>query len=235
MVAHGQSLYRIGGFEARNQTGEEHDLWSTATVSRFNTQQQQWSDLPALPEARSSFDAAVLGDTIYVIGGWAMAGDARRVWHETAWKLDLSEEVLQWQPIANAPFERRALAVAAHDGRLYAIGGMTSGDETSLETDIYDPQSDSWTQGPELVGDSGMAGFGASAFATGGRLYVTTVSGTLQRLTADGKSWQVIAITPTARFFHRMLPIGENQFVMVGGSNREGRVTGVEVIEFTGE
>src|SRR5690606_41913543 len=25
MVAHGQSLYRIGGFEARNQAGEEHE------------------------------------------------------------------------------------------------------------------------------------------------------------------------------------------------------------------
>lgn len=233
MVAHGSSLYRIGGFEARNQSGEEHDLWSVATVSRFDVQKQQWSDLPPLPEARSSFDAAVLGDTIYVMGGWAMAGDARRVWHETAWKLDLSQDVPQWQPIANAPFERRALAVAAHDGKIYAIGGITSGDDTTLETDVYDPQSDSWTQGPELVGESGMAGFGAAAFATGGRLYVTTVSGTLQRLTADGKSWEVVATLPTGRFFHRMLPIADNRFVLVGGSNREGRVTAVEVIELT--
>lgn len=235
MVAHGQSLYRIGGFEARNPAGEEHDLWSVATVARFDLDQQQWTDLPPLPEARSSFDAAVLGDTIYVIGGWAMAGDARRVWHETAWKLDLSRDDLQWQPIAKAPFERRALAVAAHDGRIYAIGGMTSGDETTLETDVYDPQNDTWSKGPELIGESGMAGFGAAAFATGGRLYVTTVSGTLQRLAADGESWEVVASTPTARFFHRMLPVGENRFVMVGGSNRDGRVTRVEVMEVMGE
>ncbi len=235
MVSHGKSLYRIGGFEARNKADEEQDLWSVALVARFDPQQRQWTDLPSLPEARSSFDAAVLGDTIYVIGGWAMAGDARSEWHKTAWKLDLSEDVLRWQRIADAPFERRALAVAAHNGRVYAIGGITSGDETTLETDIYDPQSNSWTQGPELVGENGMAGFGAAAFATGGRLYVTTVSGTLQRLTVDGKSWEIIAKTPTPRFFHRMLPIGENRFVMVGGSSRQGRITEVEVIEYTGD
>ena len=232
LVPHGGKLYRIGGFEARNAKGEEDSLWSSDSVACFDPATAKWTDLPSLPEPRSSFDAAVLGDTIYVIGGWAMAGDARRVWHETAWKMDLTKASPSWEPIAKAPFERRAVAVAAHDNKLYAIGGITSGDDTVRETDVYDPASDTWAKGPELVGSEGMTGFGASAFATGGKLYVSTVTGTLQRLSDDGASWIVAGHTPTSRFFHRMLPIDDQRFIVVGGSNMTvGRFKAVEVFQ----
>lgn len=230
LVPHGGKLYRIGGFEARNPAGDEQDLWSVDSVASFDPATGQWSDLPPLPEPRSSFDAVVMGDHIYVVGGWGMAGDARRVWHETAWKMDLTQNPPTWTALAPAPFERRALALAAHGGKLYAIGGINSGDETSLETDIYDPVTDSWSTGPELVGDSGMTGFGASAFATGGDLFITTVTGSLQKLAKDGSAWTVVAELPTGRFFHRMLPSSEDAFVLIGGSNMQGRVTDVERI-----
>lgn len=231
LVPHGNKLYRIGGFEARNKKGDEQDLWSVGSVSSFDPKTNQWSDMPALPEPRSSFDAVVMDDHIYVVGGWGMAGGGRSTWHETAWKMDLTQDKPQWAAIAKAPFERRALALAAHDGKLFAIGGMTSGGETSLETDIYDPKSDSWTRGPELIGEDGMTGFGASAFATGGNLYISTVDGSFQQLSADASKWNVIAQTSTARFFHRMLPVSENAFVVVGGSNMRGRITAVERFE----
>jgi N-acetylneuraminic acid mutarotase len=230
LVPHGGKLYRIGGFEARNAAGDDQDLWSVDSVASFDPATGQWSDMPPLPEPRSSFDAVVLGDHIYVVGGWGMAGDAKRVWHETAWKLDLTQDQPKWTSIAATPFERRALALAAHDGKLYAIGGISSGDETSRETDIYDPATDSWTTGPELVGDSGMTGFGASAFATGGELYITTVTGSLQKLAKDGSQWTVVSEMPTGRFFHRMLPAGDDAFVLIGGSNMKGRITDVERI-----
>ncbi len=70
-----------------------------------------------MPEPRSSFDAAIIDHTIYVIGGWSMQGDAPRVWHETAWKLDLQSKKPSWLAIAKQPFERRALAVAAFGGK----------------------------------------------------------------------------------------------------------------------
>jgi len=231
LVPHGDKLYRIGGFEARNKTGDEHDLWSVDSVTSFDPKTNQWTAMPALPEPRSSFDAVVMGDHIYVVGGWGMAGGGRSTWHETAWKMDLTQDKPQWTAIAKAPFERRALALAAHDGKLFAIGGITSGGETSLETDVYDPKSDSWTQGPELVGEDGMTGFGASAFAAGGNLYISTVAGSFQKLSPDASKWDVIAQTPTGRFFHRMLPVSENAFVVVGGSNMRGRIKAVERFE----
>ena len=231
LVPHGDKLYRIGGFEARNKDGDEQDLWSVDSVTSFDPKTNQWTDMPPLPEPRSSFDAVVMDDHIYVVGGWGMAGGGRSTWHETAWKMDLTQDKPQWTAIAKTPFERRALALAAHDGKLFAIGGITAGGDTSLETDIYDPNSDTWTQGPGLIGEDAMTGFGASAFATGGNLYISTVAGSFQKLSPDASEWDVIAQTPTARFFHRMLPVSDSAFVVVGGSNMRGRIKAVERIE----
>ena len=256
LVAHGNRLYRVGGFSAMNKEGEDHDLWSQSDVACFDPADGKWHELPALPERRSSHDAAVVGDSIYVVGGWAMKGEGDSAWHTTAWKLDLTSQPLRWQPIAAPPFQRRALAAAAHNGKLYAIGGMQEEGGPTTKTAVYDPASNKWSEGPALVvqdeakpegkssgessKDSGqrrnmsggmMTGFGASAFATGGHLYATTVQGTLQRLSEDGSKWEVIGKTPTGRFFHRLLPLDDQRLIVVGGSNMSvGKYEEVEII-----
>lgn len=236
MEPHDGKLIRIGGFTAMNAPGEDHHLVSQDAVAMIDPDAATptWVALPSLPEPRSSFDSAVLGDTLYVIGGWAMAGEDDRQWHETAWAMDLSAPSPQWKAIADPPTIRRANAVAAHGGKIYSIGGITDFGDTTLTTEVYDPDSDQWSAGPDLVGEEPIAGFGASAFAVGGDLYISTVAGTLQRLSDDGRRWDVVGQTPTQRFFHRMLPIADGHFVVVGGSNREGRVREVEVYAVPG-
>lgn len=249
LVAHGGKLIRLGGFTAKNAPGADQDLWSLSDVVQFDSATKAWTDQPALPEPRSSFDAAVLEDTIYVVGGWNMAGAAEAVWHETAWALDLTREPLEWKPIARAPFQRRALSVAAHDGSIFAIGGMQREGGITTRVDVYDPRTDAWTRGPSLIGkpsvdadDEGstsrrntdMTGFGSSAFATGGRLYVSTIQGQLQRLKADGSAWEIVQKTPTARFFHRMVPIDERRLLIVGGANMQsGKFEEVEILDIS--
>ncbi|MCA9067350.1 MAG: DUF1668 domain-containing protein, partial [Planctomycetaceae bacterium] len=192
LVPHGDKVYRIGGFTAKNAEGEEHDLWSQNTVAEFDPQTKKWNPMPPLPEPRSSFDAAVLNDTIYVVGGWSMQGDQDSQWHKTAWKLDLSQDKPAWQPLPNPPFQRRALSLAAFDGKIYAIGGMQQEGGPTTEVAVFDPQSQKWSEAGKLQGDEPITGFGSSAFATGGRLYVTTIKGNLQRLSKDGKSWEIV-------------------------------------------
>ncbi|REJ72343.1 MAG: hypothetical protein DWQ29_21430 [Planctomycetota bacterium] len=231
LVAHDGKLYRIGGFTAKNAKGEDHDLWSQSSVARFDPQHGEWSEMPPLPEPRSSFDAAVLGDSIYVVGGWSMEGEGEHVWHNSAWRLDLSQESPEWQALPTPEFHRRALAVAAHDGKLYAIGGMQEEGGPTRRVDVFDPESGTWSEGPELIGVDGITGFGASAFATGGRLYVSTIKGTLQRLSEDGSNWELVGKTPTARFFHRLLPLDDERLLVVGGANMGiGKFEEIEVL-----
>lgn len=230
MVAHDGKLYRIGGFMAKNQRGEEQSLWSQAGVSCFDPKTKQWTEVAPLPEPRSSFDAAVLGDKIYVVGGWSMQGDKESTWHQTAHVLDLGQQQAAWEPLPAPTFQRRALSVAAHQGKVYAIGGMQPEGGPTTRVDVYDPITKSWSEGPRLIG-KGMDGFGSSAFATGGRLYVSTYSGDLQRLAPDGKSWEVLRKLPTARFFHRMLPFSKDALVIVGGANMSiGKFEAIEII-----
>lgn len=235
LVAAGDSVYRIGGFQALNTEEEESNLKSRPHVVAYNAKTGEKKDAPQLPEPRSSHDAAVIGDTIYVVGGWKLDSENEQedhTWHETAWKLDTSKVGAQWEPIANPPFQRRALAVAAFQGKLFVIGGIENKGWASNRVDIYDPKTDKWSQGPDLLDRSALKAFGCTAFAVGDQLLVSTINGDVQQLSEDQSSWSVIGRSERQRFFHRLLPVSKNSFVMLGGGNMdEGRF--VEVDQFT--
>ncbi|QDV82071.1 kelch repeat-containing protein [Stieleria magnilauensis] len=232
LVAYQNRLIRIGGFTAVNELGQAQDLRSQASVASYDPESNAWTDLPALPEARSSLDAAVLGDRVYVFGGWKLDGKSTESqWHQTAWSLDLSDPAATWHPVATPPFKRRAISVAAHDGKLYVIGGMNSDGKPTTRVDVFDPQEESWSLAPSLPG-RGMMGFGAASFAAGETLYVSTMDGLLHRLSSDGQRWETIAKSERARFFHRMLPTGDGALLMVGGADMEiGKFTQIDRIE----
>ena len=233
MVACQGKLYRIGGFAAKNEKGGDQDLWSQADVACYDPKANQWTDLSPLPEPRSSFDAAVLNNQIYAIGGWKLAGGAEEHWHTTAYSIDVSTQNPRWQKLPTPPFQRRALAVAAYDGKIYVIGGMQSEGGPTTRVDVFDPETQKWSVGPSLLGEP-MDGFGPSAFATGDCLYVSTYSGKLQRLDQNGKQWESVTKLERARFFHRMLPLSETRLISVGGASMEsGKFDEVDVIDVT--
>ena len=74
LVADRDSLYRIGGMSAHQKPGQPNDLVSVADFARFDPVAKTWTELPALPEPRSTHDAVVVGDKLYVVGGWSMRG-----------------------------------------------------------------------------------------------------------------------------------------------------------------
>lgn len=187
LVAHRGWIYRIGGMAARNPAGAPHDLHSHATVSRLHPGDSRWEALPSMPEARSSHDAAVLGDTLYLVGGWRLRGaGVAPVWHETALALDLSRTGATWRTLPQ-PFKRRGLCLAPHGGQLWCLGGMTDGDSPSLAVDVLDVTTGMWRRGPDLP-PGRLKGFGASACSLEGRLYVSGMSGTVWRLNTRGRN-----------------------------------------------
>ena len=76
LAAHGDSLIRIGGMRAANSASEAARLDSVTEVARFGLDTGTWQPLPDLPKGRSSHNAVVVGDTLYVLGGWQLvSGD----------------------------------------------------------------------------------------------------------------------------------------------------------------
>lgn len=226
LVASKDGIIRVGGMAARNAPGDEQDLWSSETASLYTPAQSSWTALPKLPQRRSSHDSIVSGHTLYVIGGWRLEGDADAVWHDTYLTLDLSQPGATWQSHPQ-PFKRRALAVQAIDGKVYAIGGMNDDNKTVSDVAVLDAATGQWSDGPKLPADK-IGGFGFAAVAHDGRLFASGLNGTLLELRRD--QWLPVAKLAHPRYFHRLLPAGPGKLVAIGGENREGAKPAPEII-----
>lgn len=230
MVQHNGTLYRVGGFEARNKKGEDHDLHSTDLFARFDVESASWISLTPLPEPRSSLDAVVVDDTLYVVGGWTLSGDTETVWREEGLSLDLSKRDAKWQRFT-VPFQRRALSLGHRDGKLYVVGGMQKEGGPTSKVQVYDLKSKIWSEGPKLPGDGKMEGFGSSCFDVGGKLVASTYSGSVLVLNSDGNGWDEVHKFNPGRFFHRLLPVSSDSFLLVGGANMgTGKIMDVPVL-----
>lgn len=77
---------------------------------------------------------------------------------------------LRWQTRAQMPTPRTHLAVAVHDGLIYAIGGVSS-DGVSARVEVYDPAADVWQVSglkPTPVGFVSAAVIGDRIYLPGG-------------------------------------------------------------------
>jgi N-acetylneuraminic acid mutarotase len=231
LVSHGGKIYRVGGWEAKNSEGDEWNLYSSPDFSRFDPKVGKWEDLAPLPRGRSSHDAAMLGSRLYVVGGWELKGGDGD-WHDTALVCDLAAARPEWKEIAQPPFKRRALAVAAYAGKIYAIGGMDDGGEMTTGIDVYDPQSDKWSKGTAIPGEA-TGGFGISAIGTESGLFASPRTGEVYRLDAADAAWKQIGKLEHPRFFHRLVAVDADTLVAVGGTARGGKVAEVESLSAT--
>lgn len=231
LVAHGGRLYRVGGMNARNATpDDEEDLHSVADFARFDSASGEWTALAPLPAPRSSLDAVVIGDRLYVVGGWTLAGSRDGTWLDHALVYDLADPDAGWQQLPTQPFRRRALAAGRWQDMLVAIGGIDQGGDVSTRVDLFDPATGQWSQGPDLPSHDDMAGFGVSAWNLRGRLCASGSDGVVYLLADDGKSWESVARLARPRFFHRLLPADPETLVAVGGATEDGHLANVEVI-----
>ena len=229
LVAHDGFIYRIGGMAARNQADAKQDLYSLSLVQRFDPQTGHWEDLAPLPAVRSSHDAVVIGDKLYVAGGWQLAGGTNKAaWPANALVLDLAHPQAGWHAFPQ-PFQRRALALAALGSRVICIGGMDSDNQPTLAVDIYDPASGQWTKGPALPPGQ-YKGFSCSAIAQDGRVYVAAFQGDLLRLATDEKSWEVVGRLEHPRMAHRLVTAGKTQLIALGGEDGEEKRPDLELL-----
>lgn len=237
LVTDGKFLYRIGGLTFLNGSGEETNFKSTQHFARYDVKKNEWTELAPLPEPRSSLDAAVLGQSIYVAGGWNLQGKSSREapWHDHILKYDLDNPDAGWQSIEGPGYNTRALSVAAHDGKLYLLGGIQQRGITK-QVSVYDPTTKNWSKGPELNPDSAAAGFATSSFATGGHLYYTGGSGVVYKLNDKKTDWEVADRLLFPRMFLRLLPLSDNQLIALGGTSMSaGRVGVVESLRVDAE
>lgn len=225
LATHGGKIYRVGGMDPRNAPGAKADNYSVTTAARYDPAAGKWEELAALPSPRSSHDLAVLGNQLYVLGGWDMRGRAGgNHWLDHMNVLNLADAGATWQAAPQA-FERRALIAAVHQGKIYVLGGFTEESDPMLRVDIFDPASKTWSQGPDLPGKD-ENGFAPAACELNGRLYVSVGDGGLYRLA--GEAWEKVATT-TPRIVHRLVPSGSS-ILVIGGAAKGDNLNLIEQV-----
>ena len=229
LVAHRGYIYRTGGMAARNLAGQRQDLYSTALAQRFDTRAKHWEDITPLPAVRSSHDAVIVGNDLYLVGGWQLAGGTNKpAWPPQGLVLDLTDPSVGWREFPQS-FRRRALAAASLGTRIYCIGGMDSDNETTLAVEVYDTAARRWTKGPDLP-PGRQKGFSCSAITQAGRIYVSAFQGDLLRLGENGQAWEVVGRLEHPRMAHRLVTVGATQLIALGGEDGETKRPDLEVL-----
>jgi N-acetylneuraminic acid mutarotase len=229
LTAYRDKIYRVGGWEApKSGGGWERELYSVTDFSRFDPQRSAWQKLTSLPRGRSSHNAVILGDQLFVVGGWEMRGQREHEYFETVSACDLSHDTPQWSEITRQPFRRRSVGAAAFNGKLYVIGGMGSDRETTTAVEIYDPKTRQWNDGPDVPGKS-VDCFDISAIGTEKGLFACTRSGVLYRLAP--KTWEQIGKLNHTPLSRRLLATADGRLVLVSGESDRGKVERIDFID----
>ena len=167
LAAHNGKLYRIGGMAPHNAPGTKTENHSTDSCAVYDPAKNAWQSLPALPKPRSSHDAAVVGDTLIVVGGWNMRGADGNDWLEDTLTLDLKNHDAGWKSVPQ-PFQRRALQAGVHGNRVFIAGGLDE-DETVVATvSVFDPVTKQWSDAPNYRVAAARDSAPASAASTVG-------------------------------------------------------------------
>lgn len=224
LVQHEGRVMRVGGLGALNDRGEPEELYSVADVAVLDETTGKWTALQPLPEPRSSHDAIVHDGTLYVLGGWRLAGEDRE-WYDHGWTLDLTDPSARWERIAQS-FQRRAIAIAAIDDRLIVVGGLSPDGMTSMEVESLDLATGSWSELADLPGN----GFGSAVVAVDDAFYATDWDGYLYRYDDAVARWSEVAQLAFPRIFHRLVRSGPGELLAVGGSNDAGHIRHIERI-----
>lgn len=173
------------------------DSGTTTPVGQRGTG-TRWETASPMPFARSAFGAAVIGNTIYVVGG--IDGYFRTLSSVVAY--DIGPDA--WRALPRLPQAVHHPAVATDGEKLYVVGGLTGLASRPID-DVYvfDPAKGAWEQIGRLNDFRGAA---AAAWLDG-RLYAMGGFSTagpddaFEYLDAERGVWNGLQSMPTARGF----------------------------------
>lgn len=172
----------------------------------------RWRPLPPLPSPRAAAGAAVVGDTLYVMGGVGPAGLAR-----SALALDLKRK--RWRTIGG-PTPREHLAVTSAGGRVYVLAGRTAGLDTNLRLlERYDPRTRRWRRlrpVPESRGGTGAAVAAGLLVSVGGEAPSGTIASVYGYDLRTGR-WRRLPDLPTPRHGLGVVAVGSRVYALAGG------------------
>jgi len=187
-------VYVVGGF----QPGLP---FITPAVEEYNPATDTWRERTPLPSGLHHAGIGAVNDRLYVIGGFELS--LFSIWSPVTSLYEYDPVADRWRARRPMPTPRGALAVAALDGKLHAVGGYNRDGNTSAH-EVYDPATDSWTARapmPTARDHHAVAALNGRLYAIGGRLnrQYSQNLGVTEEYDPEADRWTRKADLPTPR------------------------------------
>jgi N-acetylneuraminic acid mutarotase len=216
-VVDGRSVWIAGGYKDGPPGRAIDEVW------KYDVDKNTFKAGPSLLGVRAGGGLALVDRSLHYFGGLIdRDNDSNDHW---VLDLDATGSAAKWKNAAAMPKERNQFGTVTYQGKIYAIGGQFGHDRRGVDqkrVDIYDPETDSWNSGPEMLVSRSNAE--NSTFLDKGRIFVIggrSVDGiedTIWVLSAAG-TWSQLGklpiplIGPAARII-------DSRLVVAGGSPR---------------
>lgn len=138
----GGKIFAIGGLNPVDGVGPEVH---TASVEVYDPVKNKWSQKSAMKTPRFSFQAEIVGEEIFALGGVNDQVNALSSVEE----YDPSTD--RWSPQKGMNLARSAFKTAEVNGKIISIGGQKkagyyTGENFLSSVEEYDPVTDTWTE-----------------------------------------------------------------------------------------
>jgi N-acetylneuraminic acid mutarotase len=128
-------IYAIGGAKA-------HPGSAYAIVEEYDPATDTWTTKTPMPTARSILSTRVVNGKIYAMGGMLSEGGVG-FGSQIVEEYDPATDT--WTSKAPMSTGRYAFGTVTLDGKIYAMGGVTSFPQSTSTVEEYDPATDTWT------------------------------------------------------------------------------------------
>ncbi len=191
-------------------------------VFEYDPQQDDWTEMTAMPTARGTAVAVTVGSQIHVLGG---AANSALSTHQVFDPVNNS-----WSSAPTIPTPRSGLTAAVIDGEIYVAGGylLSGGVVSQSVLQVYSPQNQSWRS----VASMPIPRHGLASAAVGGKMYVfggaSNPAATLTLEYDPGTdSWSSLAEMPSPVSFMGVAAVRDTIHVIGGGPVNLNRFDGL--------
>ena len=213
------SLLSVGGF---NRDG------CVAETERYNYTQNCWDSACDLNMPRARFGVAILGDTVFAIGG----SDGRR---ELSSMETLSSKSQKWQKHESKLITPRScFGTTTLNGRIYVVGGLHY--SSPLKTaEIFNPSLNRWEALPSMNTwrrDVAVTSCLGKVYAIGGQTSGWSCLASVECFDPTTRKWSKVPSMTTPRRNATAVTL-EDKIYVIGGYNGSTAVRHVEVYDPT--
>ncbi|XP_041475980.1 actin-binding protein IPP-like [Lytechinus variegatus] len=213
-------LIVMGGYCKKNAEGWSG--WGNTTtlddVELYDSFDQTWHSFPAMQQPRSGFGAAVLGGTVYAIGG-----EHESLLSQNVEKFDAVENC--WIRMAPLLCPRSSHGVCVVEDKIYVFGGWV-GLEMGADIERYDPDDNSWVVHDRLASlrsNFGVVSHEGLVYLAGGASDTGTELRLVESYNPVIKEWTQLSNMRTRRSQCAMAVL-DNALYVVGGYNSSKNV-----------